>query len=361
MRKLILAVVLLMVSTAAHSGLLTGQTPGNYSLPSGWELLATEDFEGSENPNYYWYGGSTFTSPKHDGTYSYGGTYSNDQDSVSWGINGDVIGDFTELYVSFYEYVDSNALMNDEFNLFSATKHVGNTVAQRWYVDWFWAYPYNSPNATLYTFGESNNQEGRTWLGASQGGSPSDGTWNQWEIHWRANTPGQSDGFARVYKNGDLYISDENIDTRGTQSMAGATIQVGGIYTRIIWMTDYPTCSLPSGCSSYIGDGSDYCWSQIPWQGYSFSNHPCWPSIPNFNRYYDDIIVMKTSGTSEGDVSPPYTNTNVPAKNSTGWPVNSRTISFYVRDPSGVTRSSIGVTIDGGATMRCGVELVCSP
>jgi hypothetical protein len=128
-------------------------TPGKYSLPSGWALVKAQDFEGTKPTGESWgtWNGVVTTTRPHSGSKSIEGTYANDQADASWRLSAGLAGSFSELYLSFYEYIGSNALFNDEFFLASVMKRGsdGNSQDQHWFVDWFWAPTYNNPNATL--------------------------------------------------------------------------------------------------------------------------------------------------------------------------------------------------------------------
>lgn len=49
-----------------------------------------------------------------------------------------------------------------------------------------------------------------------------------WELHISLNTPGSTDGFVRLYKNETLYLSNEGIDLRGTDTKGFNAVWVGG-------------------------------------------------------------------------------------------------------------------------------------
>jgi hypothetical protein len=58
-----------------------------------------------------------------------------------------------------------------------------------------------------------------------------EGSWVHFQWHVKLNTPGQSDGFAKLYKNGTLWISETNVDLRGTSSLGVNYVWVGGNYS----------------------------------------------------------------------------------------------------------------------------------
>ena len=76
----------------------------------------------------------------------------------------------------------------------------------------------------------------------------------------------------------------------------------------------------------------------------AFICHSCAtsPQIPTI----EGVVVHVADGV---DSIAPYTDTHSPAKDATGIPVTSRTLSWYVRDSLKVVRSSIAVTLNGSA------------
>ena len=276
------------VTPPGNDGLLSGMTPGNYKIPSGWSLVRATDFEGSIPSGETWelWGASVQTDRYHAGSKSLGGTYDSGQDDVAWRLDGSVLGTYSEVYLSFYEYIESQALFNDEF--FLARFGVSNPF-QEIIADWYWAPGFNKPSATLYAVSQGV-ADGRS---AEKGATVPKGAWHQWEIHYRPNTSGSSNGFYRVYLDGTLFMSAENANLNATVSMNNADVQVGGVYTKAVWMMDYPTCKV---CSTAPGNGTDYCTRANNWDYESFSNPKCNPIDPplaSFKRYFDDIIVMK--------------------------------------------------------------------
>jgi hypothetical protein len=55
MKKLsFLLIALLLIVPKAEAGMLTGMTPSNYTLPGGWSLVRTQNFEGSKPSGETW-------------------------------------------------------------------------------------------------------------------------------------------------------------------------------------------------------------------------------------------------------------------------------------------------------------------
>ncbi len=55
--------------------------------------------------------------------------------------------------------------------------------------------------------------------------------WVKWSLHVKLNTPGFSDGFIRLYRNDSLYLSNTNVDLRGTDTRGFNAFWVGGNYS----------------------------------------------------------------------------------------------------------------------------------
>ena len=282
-----------------NDGLLSGMTPGNYKIPSGWSIVRTQDFEGTKpgDASEFWSNNATTEKP-HTGSKSMVGIYTSDSSAVQWVLEEGNTGSFSEIYLSFWEFTESQALFNDEYMIarFLATE---SSSVQDIVYDWMWAPTFNSPISTLYMVSQGEVTE--RWGGKT--GTVPKGAWHQWEIHLRPNTPGQANGFSRVYLDGVLYTSAENKQLFGPDArFTNTPVYAGGFYTKIVWMTDYPTCSIPSGCTSFADrakfTGTDLCVEKMGWWSQPFSNPRCAPEdppLPNFKRYIDDVVVMKKS------------------------------------------------------------------
>jgi hypothetical protein len=294
-------------------GLLTGMTPGNYKIPSGWSLVRATDFEGTKPQGETWeiWNGAVTTTKPHAGSKSIEGTYGGDQADVHWSLSSGYLGNFTELYVSWYEFITSEAKFQDEFFQLWIKKTFSTNSYETIFLDWYWGtnssggldYAANNTKATLYVVSEYRNTDGNivgTPLMKRQGGKSLVvplGSWNQWEVHYRQSTGSLTNGFMRIYKNGTLYWSVENANINGSVDMSNSFLQIGGTYTKLLWMTDYPTCTI---CSGRPGLGNDLCNKVRGRQ--SFGDPTCKPGgtyngndTPHsaFKRYFDDIIVMK--------------------------------------------------------------------
>lgn len=303
MRKiafLLIAVIILFAATA-DAGLLTGQTPSNYTLPSGWTLIRTQDFEGSV-PGDEYHDGSITTALSHTGSKSVRGQYSGDGHTMRWMVLPSGVGSFSEVYVSMWEYMESQARFNDELHSIRFEKrNQDSSLAMQVVFDISGGF--NTTNGGVWQINEGEGEGAGGFWESNYGPTIAwgQGTWVQWEVHFRPNTVGVANGFFRVYKNGSLVFNVENKMFNGYTDFqnGGVQVEVGGVYTKHIWYTDYPTNTV---CATSYGDGVGYE-RELNWNNPCACPNQCPPTgyVPIFYRYFDDIIVMKTTG----DTQPP--------------------------------------------------------
>jgi len=143
------------------TGLLTGKTPYNFAIPTGWNLWAKENFEAGSCVAGTWCSGN-FTSTHYHGdgnaghTHALTCTYGNPTGKcVGSGLNWNKflpIGT-REVYVSFYEWLSPSFRMNDEMFLMRFHWDVGNgqPLFREAILDYFQntSGTYNSTNAVL--------------------------------------------------------------------------------------------------------------------------------------------------------------------------------------------------------------------
>ncbi len=281
-------------TTQPSAGLLSGMTPANFTMPSGWTLVKAQDFEsgsvgGSESIN-----GSITGSNPHGGSKSLAGTYAGDGATVAYYLNSGVTGSFSELYLSFYDFMEAQGRANDELFIarFFIRDGSGN-LAQEVIIDNLGAG--NSSSNTGFNSLSSNiviepqsPSSGTTTAIWGPGYELGWGTWTQWEIEFKPNSPGNSDGLIRVYKNGALFLEKVNIKLNGNLNMNDAGVEVGGVYTKLTWIRS------DGSCGSFLGDGTD-SGPRVS----NFNHLPCPnqgpPSgvVPIFKRMIDDVIVIK--------------------------------------------------------------------
>ena len=298
---------------SGDEGLLTGMTPGNYRIPSGWSLVRTQDFESGILGNNERFGSSaSFTSSRsHSGKMSGGGEYNGDSDEVGWflGTGSVGIGQFTELYVSWWDYSESQGRQNDETLIARIIKdNSDGSLCQEIIID-----------------GYINTEEGNGWNtvnskvifqpqgSSSCGGITTNnwgptvnlwqwGKWQQFELWYRPNTicgtEGCKNGFIRLYQNGRLLYGVENVNLNGSVDMrSSVSVSIGGWISKYTWLKwEDNTCAdkVPYGyeCRTSFGGQSCYlkdwtkpcpCPQQCPPNGY----------VPIYKRYFDNIIVLK--------------------------------------------------------------------
>ena len=275
-------------SLPGNEGLLSGMTPSKYSLPSGWSLIRAQDFEsGSANSDEWVSGGKVTDAGYKRGNYALRGLIYTDGAGVSWGLEGDTpTGTYTELYMSFYEFTDSNARFNVEYIWGSNTKNVDGSVYHRVNFNYFDTMKFNGTAAPYVVQGEGAAMDAYAWYGPYR--TIPVGRWVQREVWHRPNTPGNRDGFIRFYEDGVLVQNEENVSTNGPADFrSGTWIQVGGLYTKHVWRLS------DGSCSSAVGEGTGYD-RETNWDACACPNQ-CPPSgtVPKFYRQLDDIIVMK--------------------------------------------------------------------
>jgi hypothetical protein len=273
----------LFVETASAQSLLRGATPSNFSVPAGWKVHKTQDFESGSlgsgkhigSGEHIGVGASITTTRPHTGSRSAEKQYTGDGQAARWGTG--VPG--REHYMSFWEYRESQGRFNDEMFIWQTLK---NTPFQEVIVDWYnhSSGQFNSVDGELVITPQGNRVT--AWYFGDKAGNW--GHWEQWEIHFRANTPGSSNGFIRVYRNGTLLASRENENLNGTVDMTGAWVQAGGVYTKNTWRKP------DNSCGTFIGDGINTSGSCT-----NFNSCPCPPNVPVFKRFIDDAIVLVPS------------------------------------------------------------------
>jgi len=294
---------------SGNKGLLTGKTPSNYSIPSGWSLVKANDFENGCGTNGNCTQGQSYvgTGPgtggaSHSGTHAVRGTYTRDGDQVAYITYP---GNFTEVYLSWYDYVDSTALFADEYYIADFMKrNPDDTLKQELIIDYIWC-GINNPNNTSC---KVDIQAGGEGAGYSLIGTYDTnktvrvlpvGQWVQFEVHYRPNTPGNRDGFMRVYMtppggSTQMWMDINNFNMNGKVDMNNLYAYIGGTYTQLVWSKRDPdvvgsgACNFPTECGSV----SDACRNFMGYSDLTFANPRCGPTHPSFNRYIDDVIVM---------------------------------------------------------------------
>jgi hypothetical protein len=275
-------------TVTAPQSLLAGMTPANFTTPAGWTLVTTQDFEsGSMPPGQYVVPSITTTNP-HTGSKSVQGNYAGDGTDTRWGYSAGQLGAFSEVYISFYDYLDPNGTMNDEmYQAHFEQRDKAGTLTQEVILDWFGGSSYNNKAAPLVWEPQSAGGGGITTAIYGPTLTLGWGTWTQWELEFKPNTSTgrvvKNDGLIRVYRNGTLVLQKANFNTNGTVDMSGMKVEAGGVYTRLNWAASETNHTCTPGPGN--GVGYDRC--------STFPNCRCGPPTPSFHRYIDDVILLK--------------------------------------------------------------------
>jgi len=316
-------------STPASTGnLLTGKTPANFSLPSGWTLLCTQDFEAGVSNCTSGSGtvletGIQTTSNFHPGTGSHSiyGTYgTGNYTPVRFGTG--VPNGYTEIYQSWYQSLSSvpgglgwcygggnyyltdfRAGHPDNTYLDAKIDPGGGTVGtspgqfcfNRAYWEWLPEGTILPPTKALATIAEEY-----------------DNSWHQWEVHYKPNTPGSSDGILEVWKDGvKIGPNLQNVSLNGSFDMTiGMEQYISGHYTSLVWLNNVDGQAQSTfgarSCEYVIAHpGSQSCAASVgtgygcdgSYENLTFAqiNQLCPGQAPSttFNKYIDDVIVLK--------------------------------------------------------------------
>ena len=125
-------VVIFYNTLGAGPGLLTGMTPSNITVPSGWTVLTTQDFESGSLSSGQWLdsGGTTVTTQYHnDGNPAH--THSMRAGSFNYGVPTGT----RHMYTSFYTYLDASFRMNDEMFLYRVYQNPGYSAADKYFLE----------------------------------------------------------------------------------------------------------------------------------------------------------------------------------------------------------------------------------
>lgn len=289
-------------SEASAQSLLHGATASSHAIPSGWTALKVQGFEGGVDANKEFINASITSANAHTGTKSMGGSIAGDGGGVRWVLEQ---GNHKsrEVYISYWDYMDSQATFNDEqFQaVFRVNNGSGATIQQQnvWY-DWYWAAngAFNAPAGQLLVVSEGAGvgELHKAFYDSiyAPAVAPQRGQWAQFEIHYKANTAGAANGFYRGYVNGILRVNLENRNLNGSIDMIGMLVQIGGTYTKHIWRLG--DGSIGNTCGTFIGHGA----GSSRMTDWSTTTYDCGPVPPIFNRYFDDIIVMVPTGSGGG-------------------------------------------------------------
>lgn len=263
------------------------------TIPSGWTLAAAQGFETGTLPSGQTLGGGAKIecTVAHTGGCAAGGEYTGGDQRQYWTLSGSKINSLS-TYLSWWEWDDSQGRLNQDFFMTRRTLYQSGSFTDDAIIG-LWP---QGPNDCLFNCTSEQiglGAEGRSgqpsFIDYGPYTGPDWGTWTQWEVEMDINTSGNSDGSVYVWRNASKVFSDTNKNIGGTLTgWATSDLDVGGVYTYLVWWLDSAHTQCASGHSPYTtnyGDWSkpDPCPLQAPTTGYG---------IP-FNRYFDDIIVLK--------------------------------------------------------------------
>ena len=314
---------LTVVSSSPSGALLTGATVTSDNVngalstisggvPSGWSLVYARGFEsamsGFENDQEPPGNSATISSAQfHTGGHSMGGTYNSNGITLAWGLDAGHVGNFgtdwTELEISFWDWVSPQALYgNSDYWMFAIKANgCGSGSLQDINIDAQNFSGQGSETSTGFFVVSQGSQGNPACQGYYQMGINGNngayiginaGFWRQYEWHVKPSTvvtssacytdgnnsanPGcTGNGEFEFYVNGVLQQAPYhlNVDLNGSASMLNPAIYVGGVLTE---------CDA-NGC----GDGSCQPFTNCPGPA------PGTGAPPAFNRYIDDVIILK--------------------------------------------------------------------
>ncbi len=316
------------VSTSGGSSLLSGATvltdntngalsTISRSVPAGWTLVWARGFEGgfsgfagNEITNFGAGGGITANN-FHSGGHAMVGLYDMPDIQVNWILCGNAypaagcpqatgIGTFSDVYISFWEYDDPNALYGDSDYFYGGIVQPNPPASgcgqiQDVQIDMQnFSGQQSNTSSNVFVVSEGPDTQATPCMGLFQGQhqmSPgmaiSAGKWTQYEIQIHPSTMVTNsttclatgdgsdctgDGQIFMWVNGSplpgVGINITGADLNGTTSMTNADLGVGGTLTDL------------SGCG---------VWATTSCTG---TRPGALPPSP-FNRYIDDIIILK--------------------------------------------------------------------
>lgn len=279
------------------SGLLSGCTVGannqpSCATPSGWTLVTAQGFDAGAVPSTQTLGGGGVEcTVAHTGSCAAGGEYTGGDQRIYWSLAGGQINSLS-TYESWWEWDDAQGKLNQDFYMMRRTLNSNGSFIDDAALDILPVGPNNclfNCTSESIAFGAEGKNGQPSFLDYGAYTSPDWGAWTQWEVELHLSTPGNADGSIVVWRNGVRVYSDTNKNIGGTLTgWATSDLDVGGVYTYLVWWLDSAHTQCASGHSRYTtnyGNWSqpDPCPNQAPPNGHG---------IP-FHRYLDDIIVLK--------------------------------------------------------------------
>jgi hypothetical protein len=284
---------------------------------AGYSFVFAESFEGQLGPNEVISSGNYIDGTKpHTGAKSMHGLYTSDGHRVSFFLQtGGHLAPFHELYISYWDYVDPNAMFaNSDYFLIDIKAPSAACNGQDFAYDAQYNIPPNPPSrsSNLQTSMMGVSQ-GANFVSACQGSyqwtqsrqiTINTGRWEQKEIHFKPSTSVSTgsdcnggngggwaghnchgNGEAELWLNGQLTVENLSANLNGSQDMSQAGLEIGGT------ISSFRSCTT---CGGKAPDGRCNPFSSCTGPGGAACTGPPGTCAPSpYNRYIDDIIVLK--------------------------------------------------------------------
>jgi hypothetical protein len=292
---------------------VTHDDPGNcanstisVTVPAPWQIVCAQGFEngavtGSETVLAGASGGINTNIP-HSGAYSLEGLYNAPDQTVSWYLQPGNLGTFGEIYISFYERVDMQALYPDSDFFYGGIVQpmVCGQIQDTQFDMQNFSGQQSSTAANLVLVSEGYDSQATPCMGKYQYStsarlSINAGFWRHYEfdivpstqvfdsstcIATNNGSDCTGNGSYKVFIDGAPFMSGTRADLNGITDMSNAGVGVGGVLTDL------------SGCGS---------WSSPSCPG---SRPGAWPPAP-FHREIDDVVVLKIAAGGGAPPPPP--------------------------------------------------------
>jgi hypothetical protein len=287
--------------------LLTGMTPANYTLPSGWTLVDANNFSNGFHAGESAFGGNT---TEINCSFGHAGNCSLDshitQSFAGYGmlLNGNYINS-REVYVSYWMYVsNSNPGYGFDYTNWYHLVRAPQSEGVGYGLDMDFI-PSSPPNCWYACIGGSaapfgNNANGPDWGDYATWYNQTPGQWYQFEFLVKANTPGGTDGDIQYYVNGTSMAQ--------CSAANNCPYNGGGAPGNLVGNDDYTTANLyvggDWGANMWYGNAAHTTYSTSGDLGYGGANANmtacqdtimCPPNgtIPYFDIYITDVIILK--------------------------------------------------------------------
>jgi hypothetical protein len=366
--------------TSNDSPLLHGVTPATYAPVKGWRLLFTQDWERSKvgtSPNErlsgdaaeVWTNMSVRDAFAHTGKQSLrSGEYGAGRDSKNGSgresLTVRLPAGSSEAYVSWYErldpfkdgvgnyftgadwYLASFKSASSEMTLnFSGSGRGSGQPPKDGVYGFSRCWLVWQPQGCGYEnviqtgmVGADGQKNGKGLLGIKIGDCGFDGAWHQWEVYYKASTPGlkNADGALTVWRDGVLWNKYVNVNLNGMADMSRMVVQISGWWGNIIpmpkmmekdvppqyktgggyplqnWANDLIRQYLKTGVKSpylavgkFVGDGFGCDTSGT---GLSFKEaNALAPGIApphTFYKYIDDVVILYKPSNADSPKEP---------------------------------------------------------